>query len=231
MILAQALAVAADGGVEVGPGGLREAVGKRAWSGVLLGLGAGSLAMFVSRYCKVNMTCVELDPMVVTIAKKHFGLEEEEGCLTVVQGDGIEYVTSLAESSGGQLGNGVANGGGAAPPDRQVDFIWVDISSGDAAKPMTCPSEQFVAPHVLDTYYKCLTPDGAVIFNVVCRSKRKLEQVMSGIRQVFPWSVMLQVEDSVNMVVVASKVRFEAEGEGIPEALKGVFSEYLAQVW
>ena len=70
---------------------------------VVLGLGAGTLATFIVKFMGMMVTAVELDPVVVGIARSHFELEESER-LRVVEGDGLEYVDWLADVGKGEEG-------------------------------------------------------------------------------------------------------------------------------
>lgn len=70
----------------------------REWRFCVIGLGAGSLAMFLKRrFAKCKIFGVELDPDVVDIARKYYSLEDDER-LTVVVGDAVEYLKKIAEA-------------------------------------------------------------------------------------------------------------------------------------
>lgn len=78
----------------------------------ILGLGAGTCARFIaSRHREVEMVGWELDPAIVTLARKHFGVGdlEAEGRLTVRVGDAFA---------------GCINGGGG--DDEGFDGLIVD---------------------------------------------------------------------------------------------------------
>lgn len=76
---------------------------------LLIGLGGGTMPLqllHVFRHCHV--TAVELDPTVVEVANKWFGLDREEFKLRLAihVGDGIEHVKKIDQantSSGGEM--------------------------------------------------------------------------------------------------------------------------------
>ena len=60
---------------------------------LLIGLGSGSLAKFFWKQVpKAKITAVEIDPRVVAVAQMHFRLPPEDGRLSIVVGDGADYV-------------------------------------------------------------------------------------------------------------------------------------------
>ena len=53
--------------------------------------------MFMAKFMGMHVTAVELDPVVVDVAREHFGVGEEAG-VKVVLGDGLEYVARMANA-------------------------------------------------------------------------------------------------------------------------------------
>lgn len=66
---------------------------------LLLGLGGGCiLASLKERYdCHAPVTALELDPVVIDIAEKEFGITEDED-LEIIQGDAYDFVLSTKDS-------------------------------------------------------------------------------------------------------------------------------------
>ncbi|GBG81413.1 hypothetical protein CBR_g32089 [Chara braunii] len=64
----------------------------------IIGLGGGALPMFMHKYLPVSLKIVELDAQVVNVARKHFGLVEDQR-LRVVIGDGIEVIGQMARKA------------------------------------------------------------------------------------------------------------------------------------
>jgi len=60
---------------------------------VLIGLGGGSIAKYIWRYCpEVNQTVVELNPKVISIARSHFFTPNNDERIEVLEGDGLIYI-------------------------------------------------------------------------------------------------------------------------------------------
>ena len=63
---------------------------------LLVGLGGGGLPQFVRDFVPgANIEVVELDPVVLEVAKEWFGFRPDDH-LTVTLGDGLERIDALA---------------------------------------------------------------------------------------------------------------------------------------
>ncbi|KAL9156067.1 hypothetical protein ABFS82_09G048300 [Erythranthe guttata] len=68
---------------------------------VVIGIGAGLLPMFMKNWMpNLNIEVVELDQVVLDVAKEHFGFKEDEK-LRVCITDGIQFVRDKADSGAG----------------------------------------------------------------------------------------------------------------------------------
>lgn len=66
---------------------------------LLLGLGGGSNTIFVhKKYPNAEITAVEIDPDMVTIANKYYKLNKKVPDLKIVIGDSFKYVNNLKEN-------------------------------------------------------------------------------------------------------------------------------------
>eukprot|EP01018_Ginkgo_biloba_P016681 Gb_39248 [translate_table: standard] len=61
-----------------------------------IGVGGGALMMFLKRHFKFSIVGVEMDEVVLKLAKKFFGLVEDEH-LQIKLGDGVETVENIAQ--------------------------------------------------------------------------------------------------------------------------------------
>lgn len=61
-----------------------------------IGVGGGALLMFLNRHFEFSIVGVETDEVVLNVAKKYFGLKEDEH-LQIHVGDGLEVVNSIAQ--------------------------------------------------------------------------------------------------------------------------------------
>ena len=81
-------------------------------SALLIGLGAGSLAKFIYRHLPgCRSTVIEINPQVEFVARQYFRLPDDPLRLSVIIGDGADYMTS---------------------GDRHYDYILVDGFDADA---------------------------------------------------------------------------------------------------
>ena len=71
---------------------------------LLVGLGGGSMARFIhQRMPKTRVSVVEIDPGVVTVARRYFHFPEEDARLEIVIGDGAQVVPRRPARYHGQL--------------------------------------------------------------------------------------------------------------------------------
>jgi spermidine synthase len=78
---------------------------------LLVGLGAGSMARFIhQRMPRTRVAVVEIDPGVVTVARRYFRFPEEDARLEIVIGDGAEAVPRRPASCDVLVVDGFVNG-------------------------------------------------------------------------------------------------------------------------
>ena len=78
---------------------------------LLVGLGGGSMARFIhQRMPDTRVTVVEIDPGVVTVARRYFRFPEEDARLEIVIGDGAGAVPQLPASCDVLVVDGFVNG-------------------------------------------------------------------------------------------------------------------------
>ena len=78
---------------------------------LMVGLGGGSMARFVhQRMPKTRATVIEINPGVVTVARKYFHFPEEDERLEIVIGDGAEIVPGRPASCDVLVVDGFLNG-------------------------------------------------------------------------------------------------------------------------
>jgi len=94
---------------------------------LMVGLGGGSMARFIhQRMLRTRVTVVEINPGVVTVARKYFRFPEEDPRLEVVIGDGAEIVPSRPASCDVLVVDGFVDGRAAdalcTPPFYDAAF-------------------------------------------------------------------------------------------------------------
>lgn len=78
---------------------------------LMVGLGGGSMARFLhQKMPQTRVTVVEINPGVVTVARKYFHFPEEDDRLEVVVGDGAEVVPQRPASCDALVIDGFVNG-------------------------------------------------------------------------------------------------------------------------
>jgi spermidine synthase len=78
---------------------------------LMVGLGGGSMARFIhQRMLQTHVTVVEINPGVVTVARRYFHFPEEDGRMEIVIGDGAEAVPQRPASCDVLVVDGFVNG-------------------------------------------------------------------------------------------------------------------------
>ncbi|KAK9519242.1 hypothetical protein VZT92_021983 [Zoarces viviparus] len=155
---------------------------------LLVGLGGGGLPQFLRDFVPdVTVEVVELDPVVMQVAKEWFGFRPDER-LTVTLGDGLERICAL-EKEGGRL----------------FDVIMFDVDNKDSTLGMSCPPAAFVEPLILQKVCRLLTPRGVFILNLVCRDSVLRKSVRERVGAAFPTILSRKVEGEVNEVLLCSR--------------------------
>ncbi|XP_033821638.1 eEF1A lysine and N-terminal methyltransferase isoform X1 [Periophthalmus magnuspinnatus] len=153
----------------------------------LVGLGGGGLPQFLRDFVPgVTVEVVELDPVVLEVAKEWFGFRPDER-LTVTLGDGLELITAYGKEG------------------RLFDAIMFDVDNKDNTVGMSCPPASFVEVSILQKVNSLLTPTGVFILNLVCRDSLLKKSLLERLRSVFPTIISGDVEGEVNQVLMCHK--------------------------
>lgn len=167
----------------------------------LVGLGGGALATALAR-CSSNdrkLRVVELDSVVVGIAKNWFGFDSNR--LVLECRDGLEAFDEGSSS----------------------DAVVVDVDAKDPSKGMSCPPEDFVQLDYLEKLKR--SARRLVVFNIVARDENARKQALTNISSVFPRVNQLRPdEDDVNVVVFASH---SSQNNGTPREKKDELKKTL----
>ncbi|CAN6722659.1 unnamed protein product [Malus baccata var. baccata] len=179
---------------------------------VVIGLGAGLLPMFLNRCLPfVHTEVVELDPVVLKLAKEYFGFVEDD-CIQAYVADGIQFVRNIANSAASDETslvqdkkdaqcNTSSNGDFESKVISKVDILIIDVDSADSSSGMTCPAADFVDESFLQTVKDALSEKGLFIINLVSRSQAIKDTVISRMKVVFSHLFSLQLEEDVNEVI------------------------------
>ncbi|KAJ8755387.1 hypothetical protein K2173_019185 [Erythroxylum novogranatense] len=192
---------------------------ERMVSAVVVGLGAGLLPMFLHQCIQfLNIEVVELDPVILGIARDYFGFIEDKN-LKVHIADGIEFIRDLKKFAAHDKMTTIHENGdnscttipspnesGIVSPSESrnsdgVDILIIDVDSSDSSFGMTCPAADFVEESFLLTVRDTLSKRGLFIVNLVSRSTTVKDMVISRMKAVFSHLFSLQLEEDVNMIL------------------------------
>ncbi|KAI9075741.1 hypothetical protein K1719_042227 [Acacia pycnantha] len=194
---------------------------------VIVGLGAGLLPMFLHRCIPfMHIEAVELDPVIVDIARGYFNFAEDER-LKVHVADGIQFVndievavstttevsTSPSHSNSHCITSHVEGEGGS-----KVDIIVIDVDSSDPSLGMTCPAPDFLDESFLKTAKAKLSEQGLFVVNLVSRSQAIKDRVLVRMEEVFSHLFCLQLDEDVNEVHFALNTEFCIEDSHFSDA-------------
>ncbi|KAK8470767.1 hypothetical protein PHAVU_003G050000 [Phaseolus vulgaris] len=185
---------------------------------VIIGLGAGLLPMFLHGCVPfLEIETVELDPVIVDIAKDYFSFVEDKH-LKVHIADGIQFVQEIDSSGVAQVHekrndrsyevsplNESSTVSHAGVELTKVDIIIVDVDSSDPSLGLTCPAPEFLDELFLETVKDKLLEDGLFIVNLVSRSQAIKDMALSKMKKVFSHLFCLQLDEDVNEVHFALK--------------------------
>ena len=149
---------------------------------LIVGLGGGSMVHFLRHYDPgVQIDAVEIDPVVVSIAKKYFGIRDGEK-VKILTGDGVRYLQNT---------------------ESQYDMILMDAFLKPSAE-----TDSTGAPLRLRTlrFYedvqKRLKPGGIVVFNL--NPHPNINDDLAIIRKAFRQVYVFRLPEFQGNVVVAS---------------------------
>uniref|UniRef100_A0A0K0DGT3 PABS domain-containing protein n=1 Tax=Angiostrongylus cantonensis TaxID=6313 RepID=A0A0K0DGT3_ANGCA len=107
-----------------------------------VGLGGGYLNSYLHHHFpKMDITIVELDPMMLRIARKWFGLDEDHRQRVIID-DGLNYIKRAAESG------------------IQYGVVHLDVCTTDPNAKHNCPLDVFVSEDALSVLSKLINRRG-----------------------------------------------------------------------
>ncbi|XP_022146935.1 methyltransferase-like protein 13 [Momordica charantia] len=173
---------------------------------VVIGLGAGLLPMFLHAcMCFLHVEVVELDPMILNLARDHFDFAEDPD-LKVHIADGIQFVREFRNFGTNDSSTAVLDNGNASQVEqgnKKIDILIIDVDATDSSSGMTCPAADFVEEPFLLAVKDALSEQGLFIVNLVTRSPTVNDMVVSRMKGVFSHLFSLQLEEDVNEVLFA----------------------------
>lgn len=149
---------------------------------LIVGLGGGSMVRFLQKYepeCRLEV--IEIDPIVIELAEKYFGLKQSEN-MTVRVTDALDYFDQHAS---------------------QFDVIYMDAFLKPSAS--TDPTGAPLRLRTIEFYRKIqtrLTEGGAVVFNINPHPDARID--IETIAQAFPQVYVFTLPERQGFVVIGS---------------------------
>lgn len=164
-----------------------------------LGVGGGALVTFLNGKLGFEVVGVEADEVVLTVARKYFGLIESE-FVRVCVGDGIRLVQQIVDL--GESPNCDSLGGDWF--GDKFDVIMVDLDSSDARMGTMAPPLEFLERSVIRGARMVVSDHGVLVINVIPRSRSFYERVVHRFREFFTELYEIDVGNGENFVVIAT---------------------------
>lgn len=144
---------------------------------LLLGMGGGCIiGSLKNRYnCHAPVTAIELDPMLIDIAAKEFGIVESEK-LNILEADAYHYIVETKDS---------------------FDLVIIDIFI-DLLVP-----EKFYKPEFWDAMKKVVKLNGFVLFNTgIDLTEEQVNDFLDSLPDCFLYQVMFHVYESNTLIIL-----------------------------
>ena len=144
---------------------------------LVVGLGGGTIPSFVRRHFPdAGIDAVDIDPVVVEVARSHFGFREDAKMHAYVE-DGRRFIERT---------------------DRRYDIIFLDAFGPDSV-PYSLATREF-----LDSVRRALAPRGAVIGNLWSRASNPLyDSMLRTYQTVYDEVFIVDVHGGGNVILVA----------------------------
>lgn len=141
----------------------------------LIGLGGGSIAKYLWKYCPhIQQTVIELNPQVISIARSHFYTPDNDERLNIIEGDGLAFI---------QQNPGVC------------DVLMMDAFGSNGLPPDFCTQTFF------DECEEALTPDGLLAINL-WGSDKNFDIYMQRMEQSFSQRVLMMPTGKPGNIIV-----------------------------
>ncbi|XP_075085196.1 uncharacterized protein LOC107787114 [Nicotiana tabacum] len=201
-----------------------------------LGVGGGALLGFLSSQLGFLVLGVEIDHVVLEVARRYFGLVHGD-LVHVCVGDAIEMIEKFATSVENDGLHGCCDLDGSDCLGQfhgKFDVIMVDLDSSNASMGTSAPPLQFLQKSVLLAAKTLLSKDGAVIINVIPSDQSSYKQVIAEFQEVFAGLYEIDVGNGENFVLIASTSEighvFCHYQSKFPNKLKQVSGSYVDSI-
>ncbi|MFH4975468.1 hypothetical protein AB6A40_002177 [Gnathostoma spinigerum] len=164
---------------------------------LMTGLGGGSIENYLrSRFRKIHLTSVEIDPIVVHLAKNYFGIVESERHSVIVE-DAVKYIAHKAAEN------------------EHFDAIFLDICPMERQF-IPCPIEEFRTAENIALLRKLLGENGTLTVNLVFfmqmdelrtnpTEPKKFGEIIKMYFKIFEWCKIVVAEEANIVLACAAK--------------------------
>ncbi|GMG99461.1 hypothetical protein Nepgr_001301 [Nepenthes gracilis] len=178
-----------------------------------IGVGGGSLLAFMGTQLGFEVVGVEVDEVVLSVARRHFGLQSG-GFIQVYVGDGIEILNDLAclgkieNNPGSSVAHDVASDSYMDNVDvfsSKFDVIMVDLDSTDCRMCICAPALEFMHKNVLLAAKSSLSEVGILVVNVMSLSRPLRDTFVCKLDEVFEELYEIDAGNGENYVFIATR--------------------------
>ena len=146
---------------------------------LMIGLGGGSMPRFLKKtFPKVRIDSVDIDPIVVGVAKHYFFVDENEDHKIFVQ-DGRKFVENSK---------------------KKYDVVFLDAFNAEDSIPHQLTSIEF-----LEALKKCMSKNGLLITNFINHSQKVYESIFKTFKASFKYVIRFHLLrfKSGNIIIMA----------------------------
>ncbi|EFA04484.1 eEF1A lysine and N-terminal methyltransferase homolog [Tribolium castaneum] len=160
---------------------------------VVVGLGGGGLCSFLGKFLpQIRVTAVDIDPEMLEVATKWFGLSQNERLQVVIQ-DGVKYLEEIAETK------------------QKFEAVLFDVDSKDTAIGLSCPPKQFLEEGVLKNVAEVISDSGFFILNLVLREATLRPAIVETLSGKFQIVVSYRLAEDLNEIFVCANVKLNKD--------------------
>jgi len=139
-----------------------------------IGLGGSALPRFhLSRYPTSFVDSVEIDNVMIAVAKKHF--QAEQAHHTIIEGDGAAVLKTRT---------------------KRYQVVWIDAFTPDTGVP-----EVFLGDEFLSTLKAKLTPQNLVVFNLWVETPERFRETVKKYKRGYSKGIIVKIPMLLNQIV------------------------------
>ncbi|GAB2276852.1 hypothetical protein Dimus_011564 [Dionaea muscipula] len=177
-----------------------------------LGVGGGALLTFLRNQCCLEVVGVEMDEVVLSVARRYFGLESSN-LVPIWVGDAVEILKKIAFHASEPKSRSMvaceviseSSMDGFATSSYGFDVILVDLDSYDCTTGINAPPLEFMQKDVLVAAKLSLSKLGILVLNVMLPNRSFYENFLHELREVFEELYEIDSGNGENFVVIATR--------------------------